>query len=145
MAKSVRETMTGRPRCITGGTTAAEAARVMRQEDVGALPIVDEEARLLGIVTDRDLAVRVLAEDLEGTTPVRAVASEELVAVDAEQDLDDAVVLMAQHQLRRLPVVDEERRLVGMLSQADVALVASEKDAGRVVSEISKPLDGPRL
>jgi CBS domain-containing protein len=145
MAKSVRETMTGRPRCITGETTASEAARVMRQEDVGALPIVDEEARLLGIVTDRDLAVRVLAEDLDGATPVHSIASEDLVAVHAEQDIDDALVLMAQHQVRRLPVVDEERRLVGMLSQADVALGASEKDAGRVLSEVSKPIDGPRL
>lgn len=146
MAKSVREAMTSNPRCVTPETSVAEVARVMRTEDVGSLPIVTDPDRVVGMVTDRDLVLRVLAEGLDPeATPVAQIATEDPVTVDAEADLDDALVLMARHQLRRIPVVSGPDRIVGIIAQADVALSTREKTAGEVVAEISRPAEGPRL
>jgi CBS domain-containing protein len=91
------------------------------------------------MVTDRDIAIRVVAEgkDPQSTT-VREVASTDLVTVDPEQDLDEALRLMAQHQVRRLPVVEEDGRLVGVLAQADIAREGDDKQTGQVVQEISE-------
>jgi CBS domain-containing protein len=146
MGKTVRDMMSTRPRCVTPDTAASEAAQIMRAEDVGALPIVAEPDALVGIVTDRDLVLRVLADDLDPrTTQVGEIASRDVVTVAPDQDLDDALVLMAQQQVRRLPVVDQDNRLVGILAQADVALGEREKTVGEVVAEISQPADGPRV
>jgi CBS domain-containing protein len=110
----------------------------MKGEDVGSVPVVDD-GRLIGMVTDRDIVVRAVAErrDPQAVT-VDEIATRELVTVEPEQDLDEALALMAHHQVRRLPVV-EEGRLVGMLAQADVALEAKEKKVGEMLEEISKP------
>jgi CBS domain-containing protein len=111
---------------------------VMKGEDVGSVPVV-EEGRLAGILTDRDIVTRAVAERRDPqAVKVDEVASRELVTVEPEQDLDEALALMARHQVRRLPVV-EQGRLVGMLAQADVALEANEKKVGETVEEISKP------
>jgi CBS domain-containing protein len=138
MATSVRELMTSNPTTIESGGTVAEAARKMRDEDAGIIPIVDGD-RLVGTITDRDVAISVVAEgkDPESTT-VGEVASRDLVTIDPQQDLDEALRLMAQHQVRRLPVVEEDGRLVGILAQADVAREASPEQTGRVVEEISE-------
>jgi CBS domain-containing protein len=138
MAKSVREVMTPAVRTVSPSQSLAEAAEVMKGEDVGSVPVV-EEGRLAGIVTDRDIVTRAVAERRDPqTVKVVEVASRELVTVEPEQDLDEALALMARHQVRRLPVV-EAGRLVGMLAQADVALEAKEKKVGETVEEISKP------
>jgi CBS domain-containing protein len=138
MAKSVRDVMTPGVRTVSASQSLAEAAEVMKGEDVGSVPVV-EEGRLAGIVTDRDIVTRAVAERRDPqTVKVEEVASHELVTVEPEQDLDEALALMARHQVRRLPVV-EEGRLVGMLAQADVALEAKEKKVGETVEEISKP------
>jgi CBS domain-containing protein len=138
MAKSVRDVMTPGVRTVSPSQSLAEAAEVMKGEDVGSVPVV-EEGRLAGIVTDRDIVTRAVAERRDPqTVKVGEVASQELVTVEPEQDLDEALALMAYHQVRRLPVV-EEGQLVGMLAQADVALEAKEKKVGEVVEEISKP------
>ena len=145
MAKKVREAMTSRPRAIRPEATLDEAAGVMEVEDVGALPVVDEEGRLLGIVTDRDITIRAVAKGRDPrTTTVAEVFSHEPIAVGPDDDLDYAMNLMAAHQLRRLPVVDGDK-LVGMLSQADVARIGREKDVGEVVEVISEPNAGPRV
>jgi CBS domain-containing protein len=143
MAKSVRDVMTPGVRTVSPSQSLGEAAAVMRQEDVGSVPVV-QEGRLAGILTDRDIVTRAVAErrDPQAVT-VDEVASRELVTVEPEQDLDEALALMARHQVRRLPVV-EEGRLVGILAQADVALEAEEKKVGETVEEISKPTSTER-
>lgn len=145
MGTKVREVMTGNPRCVTPETPVTEAAQLMESEDVGSLPILEGE-HVAGVVTDRDIVIRAIAKgkDPRGM-PVREVASRDLVTIGADEDLSDALKLMASHQVRRLPVVDEENRLVGVLAQADVALEAKEKAVGEMVEEISKTPSGPRL
>jgi CBS domain-containing protein len=145
MGTKVHEVMTDRPRCVTPETSVSEAAQLMASDDVGSLPILDGE-QLAGVVTDRDIVIRAIAKgkDPRGM-PVREIASRELVRVHAEQDLSDALKLMASHQVRRLPVVDDDGRLVGILAQADVAVEAKEKAVGEMVEEISKSPTGPRL
>jgi CBS domain-containing protein len=119
--------------------SVAEASELMRDEDVGSLPVV-EGGRLIGIVTDRDIVVRAVAERRDPqTVTVDEVASRDLVTVEPEQDLDEALALMARRQVRRLPVVEEDGQLIGMLAQADVALEAKEKKVGEAVEEISMP------
>jgi CBS domain-containing protein len=138
MAKNVREAMTPGVRTVSPSQSIAEAAEMMKSEDVGSVPVV-EEGRLAGILTDRDIVIRAVAERRDPqTVKVDEIASRELVTVEPEQDLDEALTLMARHQVRRLPVV-EEGRLVGMLAQADVALEAKEKKVGETVEEISQP------
>src|SRR5689334_25161084 len=105
MAK-VRDFMTSNPRRLDSGSNASEAARVMRDEDVGLVPVVEGE-RVVGTVTDRDIALRVVAEGkAPDSTTVGEIASRELVTIDPRQDLDEALRLMARHQVRRLPVVE---------------------------------------
>jgi len=99
-----------------------------------------------GVVTDRDIVIRAIAhgKDPRGM-PVREVASRDLVTIRADEDLSEALKLMASHQVRRLPVVDDDNRLVGVLAQADVAIEVKERAVGEMVEEISKTPAGPRL
>jgi CBS domain-containing protein len=145
MGTKVREVMTDRPRCVTLETPISEVAELMESEDVGSLPVLEGE-QLAGMVTDRDIVIRAIAKgkDPRGM-PVREVASRELVTVYAEDDLSNALKKMASEQVRRLPVVDNDNRLVGVLSQADVAIEAKEKMVGEMVEEISKSPTGPRM
>jgi CBS domain-containing protein len=138
MGKGIREVMSSNPSAIEAESSVADAAKLMRDEDVGLAPVVEGD-RLVGTLTDRDITVRVVAEgkDPQSTT-VREVASTDLVTVDPEQDLDEAVRLMAQHQVRRLPVVEEDGRLVGVVAQADVARQADDRQTGEVVERISQ-------
>jgi CBS domain-containing protein len=136
--KQVREAMTANPRTVTADSSVAEAARLMRDEDTGIVPITEGD-RLIGVVTDRDVAIKVVADGKDPqSAKVTEVASKNLVTVDPEQDLDEALRLMAQHQVRRLPVVEEDGKLVGILAQADVAQHADASRTGEVVEEISK-------
>ena len=141
----VREVMTDRPRCITPETPVSEAARLMKSEDVGSLPILDGE-RLTGIVTDRDIVLQAVAEEKDPRgMPVREVASRDLVTVGQDEDLSEALKRMASHQIRRIPVVDEDDRLVGIVTQADVAREAKDKDSGQMLADISQTPTGPRV
>jgi CBS domain-containing protein len=146
MGTKISELMTQRPRAVTARTTVREAARLMDEEDVGSLPVVDEGERLIGIVTDRDVAVRVVARGLDSdTTVVGDVATRDVAALTPEHDLDDALRVMAKEQVRRLPIVVRENQLVGMLAQADVAHLGKEKSTGELVEAISKAPGGPRV
>jgi CBS domain-containing protein len=143
MGKTVRDVMTESPRSVEPGETVVKAARVMRDEDVGSLPVL-EDGRLVGMITDRDLAIRVIAEAMSPERiSVGDVVSPEPVSAAPDDDLDEALRLMARHQVRRLPVVEGER-LVGILAQADVALAEKEKKTGEVVEAISEPSEADR-
>jgi CBS domain-containing protein len=138
MAHSVRDVMTQGPRSVRRGSSVVEAARIMRDEDVGVVPVVEGD-RIVGMLTDRDITLSVVAEGKDPqSTKAEEIASSELVTVDPQQDLDEALRLMARHQVRRLPVVEEDGKLVGILAQADVARHASDEQTGEVVEEISK-------
>ena len=137
MHQSIREAMTSNPTTIEPGTTAAEAARLMKSEDVGSLPIVESD-RIVGVVTDRDLAIRILAEDKSGDTVVGEIASKDVVTIDPQQSLEEAARLMAEHQIRRLPVAEEDGKLVGILAQADIAQIGHDSLTGEVVQQISQ-------
>ena len=146
MGTKIAEVMSDRPRAVTPQTSVREAAQLMEQEDVGALPVVDDGTRLVGILTDRDIAVRVVGQGADPErTQVGDVASKDVVALTPEHDLDDALKLMAQEQVRRLPIIAEENELVGVIAQADLARMAKDKTAGQVVEAISEPPRGPRV
>ena len=144
MGAKVSDVMTARPRAVTPQTPLTEVAELMEAEDVGSIPVVEDD-RLVGIVTDRDIVVRAIAKgkDPKGM-PASAVSSRELVTVHPDDDLSDALELMARHQVRRLAVTGENERLVGVVSQADVAREAKEKETGEVVQSISREPQGPR-
>ena len=146
MGTKIAEVMTQRPRAVTAQIQVREAARLMEEEDVGSLPVVDDGERLIGIVTDRDVAVRVVGRGLNpDTTVVGDVASTDVAVLTPDHDLDDALRLMAHEQVRRVPIVVRENQLVGMLAQADVAHAGKEKETGEVVEAISRAPGGPRV
>jgi CBS domain-containing protein len=143
MAKNIRDAMTEDPRSIGASESVVEAARLMRDEHIGSLPVT-ESGRLVGMITDRDLTTRVVAEAaVPETTSVEDVYSRDLISVEPDNDLEEALKLMARHQVRRLPVV-ENGRLVGMVAQADIALKENEKRTGELVEAISEPSEGER-
>jgi CBS domain-containing protein len=134
---TVREAMTSSPRSIESRENVVQAARMMATEDVGSLPVV-EGGELVGMVTDRDLVVQVLAKDLDANkVTVSEVATENPVVAGPEDSLDSALQRMAKEQVRRLPVV-EDGRLVGILAQADVARTAKPDSTGQMVEQISE-------
>jgi CBS domain-containing protein len=144
MGTKVKDVMTERPRAVTPQTPVSEVAQLMETEDVGVVPVVEGD-RLVGMVTDRDIVVRAIAKDKDPRgMPAAEVSSRELVTVNPDDDLSDALELMARYQVRRLAVTAEDERLVGVVSQADVALQGKDKDTGEVVQSISQQPQGPR-
>jgi CBS domain-containing protein len=138
----IQDVMTPDPRCVTPDALATEAACIMKEEDVGIVPVVDSSSRrLVGVVTDRDLAIRIVAEGRDGTTTVRDVMSGgDLATLTPDADIDDAMETMASEQVRRIPVVDERGALVGIVAQADVVRKASDDSKSeRTVERISEP------
>ena len=135
---TVRDAMTTNPKALASSATVVDAAKLMKTEDTGIVPIVDGD-RATSVVTDRDIAIQVVAEGKDPhSTTIGEIASSNLVTVDPDQDLDEALRLMARHQVRRLPVVEEDGRLVGILAQADVAEHAGAQQTGEVVEKISQ-------
>jgi CBS domain-containing protein len=142
MTKSVRDAMTEDPRSIGASASVVEAARLMRAEHIGSLPVTEDD-RLVGMITDRDITTRVVAESAAPeSTSVGDVYSRDLISVGPDHDLEEALGLMAHHQVRRLPVV-QDGRLVGMVAQADIALKDNERTA-ELVGAISEPSEGER-
>jgi CBS domain-containing protein len=143
VSTKVRDAMTPGVRSVAPTDSLTDAAVAMRDEDVGSLPVVEGD-RVVGIVTDRDIVVRAVAQRADPQTAnVGDVSSSDPVTIQPEDDLDEALELMASHRIRRLPVV-EDGRLVGVVAQADVALEAKEKAAGEMLEEISQPASSPR-
>jgi CBS domain-containing protein len=139
----IQDIMTRDPSCVTPETPVREAARIMRDEDVGVVPVVEGEGsrRLVGVVTDRDLAVRIVAEGRDADTRVvEVMTASRLATARPDGDVDDVMDAMAAEQVRRIPIVDERGLLVGIVSQADVVRKASDDDkAERTVEQISEP------
>jgi CBS domain-containing protein len=138
MGKTVRDVMTPDPCTIDADKDVAYAAKMLKDEDVGVAPIVEGD-QLVGVLTDRDIAIKVVAEGKDPkTTNVRDVASKDIVTVDPQQDLDEVLRLMARHQVRRIPVVEEDGKVVGIVAQADIARTGDDTKTGELVEEISK-------
>lgn len=134
--QTIQDAMTSDPTTITTDTSIEEAARLMKSEDVGSLPIVEGD-RLVGMLTDRDIAIRGVA-DGRTTSTVGEIASKDIVTIDPQQGLEEAARLMSEHQIRRLPVCEEDGRLVGILAQADVAQSGHDTLTGETVQQISE-------
>ena len=140
--KKCNEVMTRDPVCCLPTDTAAKAAQWMKDENVGSLPVIDNEQiqTLVGIVTDRDLTLAIVAEGLDANaTKVAAVMTRKVVTCLTDDDLQKALDAMAEHQLRRIPVVDHDHRIVGIIAQADVATRLDEPEkTGEMVKGISQ-------
>jgi CBS domain-containing protein len=142
MAKLVRDAMTANPRTLRVGATVLDAARAMEEEDVGSIPVVDADGILFGVITDRDIVLRVVAAGRDpAATSIDAVATRDVSPAYPDESLDEALQQMAQRQVRRLPVIEDDR-VVGLLAQADVAQEVKDKKAGQLVEEISQPSTG---
>lgn len=118
--------------------TMREAAERLAGDDIGVLPICDEQKQLKGMLTDRDIVVHVIARGKDpASTTARDLEQGEIITLRPDDSVEHALDLMAQHQVRRLPVV-EDGRIIGMVSQADVAKAVPPEDAGRMLTSISK-------
>jgi CBS domain-containing protein len=134
----VREVMTSKPASCSAQDSIADAARAMASEDVGPIPVVEEGDQLVGVLTDRDIVVRVVAEGRDPqSTSVGDVASFDPATVSPDEDLDRALQLLADRRVRRLPVV-EGGKLVGIVAQADIARRGEDMKTGQVVEQISR-------
>ena len=141
MNKTVASAMTSDPYVVSRGASVVDAATIMRDQNVGSVPVVEDDY-LLGIVTDRDLALRVVAAGLDPrTTKVEEVATSNLHSAMPDESLDDVYERMAIWRIRRLPVIESDGRLVGMIAQADLVHELKDKKAGQLVEEISQPGD----
>jgi CBS domain-containing protein len=137
MGKTAREVMTSGAECVGENETIVEAAKKMAQLDVGALPICGEDDRLKGMLTDRDIAVKVLAEDKDpGSTKAGELGEGKPVTIGADDSVEEALRTMKEHKVRRLPVIDGHD-LVGIVSQGDLATEIDEEQVGDLVEAIS--------
>ena len=140
--KKCNEVMTKNPLCCLPEDLATKAAKLMKSEHIGSIPVIENEQtkKLVGIVTDRDLTLRIVAEGLDAkSTKVETVMTRKMVTCHAEDDLQKALDAMAEHQLRRIPVVDGDNKIVGIIAQADVATrVDQPQKTAEMVKEISQ-------
>ena len=135
-----QEIMAKNPRTVTPDTAIQEAARLMKEEEVGVLPVVESTSskRLLGVITDRDITVRVVAEG-RSSASVRDAMTSGVRTAKADDSVKDVMELMGSEQVRRIPIVDARGELIGIVSQADIALEADDKRAEKTIEKISRP------
>jgi CBS domain-containing protein len=140
----VQDVMTRNPRSISPTAPARAAAQIMKNEDVGFVPVVDENSRLVGVITDRDIAIRLVAEGREPDCSVAEVMSSGNIAtLRPDEDVDRAMETMASEKVRRVPVVDERGSVVGVVAQADIVRKArNDRKAEETVERISEPGGG---
>ena len=140
--KKCNEVMTKNLVCCLPNDSVAKAAELMKSENIGSIPVIEDEQtkKLVGIVTDRDLALKIVAEGRDATsTKVEAVMTHKVVTCRADDDLQKALDAMAEHQLRRIPVVDDDNKILGIIAQADVATrVDQPEKTAEMVKEISQ-------
>ena len=137
-----KDIMTKNPKCVTPETSVREAARLMKQEDVGVLPVVERDGsdRLVGIVTDRDIAIRHVAEGHDSSScPVREAMTSSVRTAREDDDVNDVMDVMGKEQIRRIPVINERGALIGIVAQADIVREArDDKRAERTIEKISE-------
>ena len=140
--KKCNEVMTKNPVCCLPDDMAAKAAELMKNGNIGSIPVIENEQtkKLVGIVTDRDLTLEVVAKGLDAkSTKVTTVMTHKVVTCHADDDLQKALDAMAEHQLRRIPVVDKDKKILGIIAQADVATrVDQPEKTAEMVKEISQ-------
>ncbi len=147
---NAKDIMTAPPACCTPDDPASEAVRLMQEKNCGLIPVVEDQSakRLVGVVTDRDIALRGLGRHGGANTPVRDLMSTGVSCCAPGDDLHQVERIMAGRQVRRVPVVDDAGRCIGIIAQADLAIEegdgTTEEEIGRVVERISEPTDGPR-
>jgi CBS domain-containing protein len=134
----VAECMTGDVKLANPEDSIQQAARIMASEDIGVLPVADGD-RLVGMITDRDIAVRAVADGQGCDTKVRDVMTREVRYCFDDEDTEDVMVNMGDQQLRRLPVVDRDKRLVGMLSLSDCTMGDTDRQTGEALQQITRP------
>ena len=134
----ISEVMTRNVKTVTPDTTAQEAAGFMLSEDAGSMP-VSEGDRLIGMVTDRDIAVRGVAKGRGPETPVRELMTDQVICVREDDDVDDVASKMSETQVRRLPVVDEDDRLCGIVSLGDLSRETNDESAHQALEGVSQP------
>ena len=134
----IKEVMTEDVALADPQMSIADAARMMERCDAGALP-VGEDDRLVGMITDRDIAIRAVAKDLSPETTVSEVMSKEVLYCFADEDVEHVIENMGEQQVRRLPVLDREKRLVGIVSLGDLVANAKPKTSGQAITAISRP------
>ena len=135
-----QEIMSKNPRSVTPETAIVDAAKLMKSEDVGVLPVVESASskRLLGVVTDRDIAIRVVAEG-KMSASVRDAMTAGVKSCKPGDNVKDVMELMGREQVRRVPIVDDSGELVGIVSQADIVLEGDDKRAEQTIEQISQP------
>ena len=138
-----QDIMSKDPMCVTPDTPLVEAARIMKTENIGVVPVVESTGskRLVGVLTDRDIAIRAVAEGRDGTnTSVGHVMTSDVRTSAASDSVEDVMELMGREQVRRIPIVDESGALVGIIAQADIVIEArDDRKAERTVEKISQP------
>jgi len=139
--QTVKDLMTAKVIAVTTVTFLPEAAKIMREEDIGVLPVTEPDGRLLGVLTDRDITVRAVAEgkDISATQVADVFSAGDVITATPDTALAEAEQLMAEHKVRRLPVINPDRQLVGILSLADIAQALSEQDTGELLKEVTMP------
>ncbi len=140
MAKTAKDIMTKHPQVTTPDATVQQAAQLMKSEDTGVLPVVESTGsrRPVGVITDRDIAIRVVAEGRSSAT-VREAMSPSVRTAREDDSLNDVMKLMSEEQVRRVPIVDDRCELVGIVSQADLVLEGDDKKAEQTIEAISQP------
>ena len=136
-----RDLMTSNPECVTPDESLQRAAQIMRDQDVGAVPVVDDRTsmRLTGVITDRDITIRHVAEGHKGNETVRDHMSSNVRSVGPDATSDEVLTAMREAQVRRVPVVEDGGRLVGIIAQADIATEGvGDRKVGETVEQISE-------
>ena len=145
MEKRAREVMTPDPACCTPTTTLDQVAKMMIQSDCGEIPVLDVDDQVIGVVTDRDIVCRLVAE---GKNPMAYTAetcmTHLVVTVTENTPVDQVIATMEKHQIRRIPVVDDQGACTGIISQADLAWKRPKNQVGDLLREISRNTDAGR-
>ncbi len=135
----IRSVMTADPACCNAGATLREVALMMRKHDCGEIPVVDEANKPLGVITDRDIAVRAVADGADAASTVGDYMTSPVTTIREAASLEDCARLMGDNQIRRVVVVDDQGCLSGIVAQADIALSGRDAKTAEVVREVSEP------
>ena len=131
--------MTSHPQCCTAETTIDEVAKLMVENNCGEIPVIDAGRKLVGVITDRDIVCRVVAKRKDASScTVSECMTAPVISVNEDTAIDDILDAMESHQIRRIPVVDEDGCCCGIVAQADMALAAEEAEVGELVREVSR-------